>query len=79
MIAGLAGHLYAAHAIGGSGTAYLHHVAGFALILVLSAAVLTGLGRLLWRDRPGATWLAVGVIQAAFGAWMALEPLAAIG
>jgi hypothetical protein len=77
--AGLTGHLVAAHAIGGSALAYQHHVMGFALILLVSVALVGGLGRVLWRGQPAATWLAVGLIQLAFGAWMALDPRAAVG
>jgi hypothetical protein len=64
---GLLGHLLAASAIGGSRMAYEHHVFGFLLILVVTGVVIAALGRWLWRDRPGVTWLAVSAVQAIFG------------
>lgn len=78
LVIGFAGHLYAAHAIGGSGEAYLHHIAGFAVILVVTGGLLALLGRLFWRARPTATWVVIGAVQAAFGAWMALDPVGSI-
>lgn len=75
---GLLGHLWAAHAMGGSRTAYTHHVLGFLLILVVTGAALLGLGRRLWRSRPGRTLLVIGLVQAAFGVWIALEPMRAV-
>ena len=76
---GLLGHLYAAHVIGGSLVAYTHHVLGFVLILVVTGAVIAGLGRLFWRSRQALTLLAIGVVQAVLGLWVAAEPLRAAG
>lgn len=70
---GLIGHLYAAHAIGGSRVAYTHHVFGFFLILVVTGAIIAALGRWLWRSRPDITVLTVGLVQALFGLFVALE------
>lgn len=75
---GLLGHLYAAHAIGGSRVAYTHHVLGFALILLVTGGVLWGLGWLFWRTHSALTLLAIGVVQALFGLWIAAEPLRAV-
>lgn len=50
---GLLGHLYAAHAIGGSRVAYTHHVFGFFLILVVSGAIIAALGWRFWRFPSG--------------------------
>ena len=76
---GLLGHLYAAHAIGGSRTAYTHHVGGFVLILAVTGAVIAALGARFWRSRPDITVLTVGVVQALFGLFVALEPFRAAG
>jgi uncharacterized membrane protein HdeD (DUF308 family) len=70
----LLGHLYAAHAMGGSRVAYTHHVLGFVLILLVTGGILAGLGRLFWRKHRALTLLAIGVVQALFGLWVAAEP-----
>jgi hypothetical protein len=74
---GLLGHLYAAHAIGGSRTAYTHHVLGFLFILVVTGGLIAGLGRLFWRTRTTLTLLAIAVVQALLGLWVASESLRA--
>lgn len=71
---GLLGHLYAAHAIGGSRTAYTHHVLGFVLIFVVTGGIIAALGWRFWRTRSSLTWLVIGVVQALFGLWVAAEP-----
>jgi len=76
---GLLGHLYAAHAIGGSRIAYTHHVGGFLLILAVTGGIIAALGGRFWRSRPDITVLAVGVVQALFGIFVALEPFRAAG
>jgi len=79
LVLGLIGHLYAAHAIGGSRLAYTHHVFGFFLILVVTGAIIAALGWRFWRSRPDLTVLAVGVVQALFGLLVAVEPFRAAG
>jgi uncharacterized membrane protein HdeD (DUF308 family) len=79
LVLGLIGHLYAAHAIGGSPVAYAHHVFGFFLILVVTGAIIAALGWRFWRSRPDITVLAVGVVQALFGLLVAVEPFRAAG
>ena len=64
---GLLGHLYAAHAIGGSRTAYTHHVLGFALILLVTGGIIAGVGWRFWRSRSAITVLAIGAVQALLG------------
>ena len=64
---GLLGHLLAAHAMGGSRLAYIHHVLGFLLILLVSGAIVGGLGRRFWRGRGDITILTVGAVQALLG------------
>jgi hypothetical protein len=53
--------------------AYTHHVFGFFLILVVTGAIIAALGRWLWRSRPDITVLTVGLVQALFGLFVALE------
>ena len=67
LVLGLIGHLYAAHAIGGSRIAYTHHVFGFFLILVVTGAIIAILARFFWRSRPDITVLTIGAVQALFG------------
>jgi len=74
---GLLGHLYAAHAMGGSRVAYTHHVLGFVLILLVTGGILAGLGWRFWRDRSALTLLAIGVVQVLFGIWIAAESVRA--
>jgi uncharacterized membrane protein HdeD (DUF308 family) len=76
-VLGLFGHLYAAHAIGGSRLAYTHHVFGFLLILVVSGVIIMALGRRFWRSRPDLMVLSVGLVQALFGLLVAVAPLRA--
>ena len=64
---GLLGHLYAAHAIGGSRVAYTHHVLGFFLILLVTGGLIAGLGWRFWRSRSALTVLAIGLVQAVLG------------
>jgi hypothetical protein len=71
---GLLGHLYAAHAIGGSPTAYTHHVLGFVLILVVTGGMIALLGRWFWPSRWALTLFAIGSVQALLGLWVALAP-----
>ena len=76
---GLAGHLYAAHAIGGSRVAYTHHVFGFVLILVVTGGIIAALGWRFWRSRPDVAVLVVGAVQALFGLLVAVAPFRAAG
>ena len=72
LVLGLVGHLYAAYARGGTSVAYTHHVLGFFLILVVTGAIIAGLGWRFWRSRPDITVLIVGVVQALFGLLVAV-------
>ena len=74
---GLLGHLYAAHAIGGSPVAYTHHVLGFGLILLVTGGIIAGLGYLFWRSRWALTVLAIALVQALLGVWIGLAPFRA--
>ena len=77
LVVGLLGHLYAAHAIGGSQTAYTHHVLGFFFILVVTGGILVLLGRRFWPTRRARTLLVIGLVQAVVGLVVATEQLRA--
>jgi hypothetical protein len=64
---GLLGHLFAARIMGGSSLAYTHHIFGFLLILVVTGAIIAGLGWRFWRGRHDITMLSIGAVQALFG------------
>ena len=67
-VVGLLGHVFAARAMGGYRIAYLHHVAGFFIILAVTGPVIALLGWWYWRrGRRDAMWLAIGALQALFG------------
>lgn len=68
---GLLGHILAA---GGGGTvAYQHHIFGFFLILLVTGALIVGLGWRFWKGRHDITLLVVGAVQALFGLMVYLE------
>lgn len=64
---GLLGHLLAARAIGGSETAYRHHIAGFVGIALVTGGIIAIVGRLFWKGRHDVTVLVVGLVQALAG------------
>jgi uncharacterized SAM-binding protein YcdF (DUF218 family) len=53
--------------MGGTSLAYSHHVFGFLLILVVSGAIVVGLGWRFWRGQFDITLLTLGAIQALLG------------
>jgi uncharacterized membrane protein (UPF0136 family) len=67
VVVGFLGHFFAARAIGGSYVAFRDHIVGFFLILVVSGAIVAGLGWRFWRGRHDITLLILGAIQALFG------------
>jgi hypothetical protein len=67
VVVGFLGHFFAARAIGGSYIAFRDHIFGFFLILVVTGAIIAGLGWRFWKGRPDITVLAIGVVQALFG------------
>ena len=73
IVIGLLGHLFAARAIGGGHIAYRDHIFGFFLILIMSGALVAGLGWRFWKGRHDITLLIVGVVQALFGAVIYVE------
>ena len=67
LVVGFLGHYFAARAIGGSYVAFRDHIGGFFLILVVTGAIIAGLGWKFWRGRNDITLLIVGIVQAVFG------------
>jgi len=71
---GFLGHFFAARAISGNNPlAYQHHIFGFFLILVVTGAIIAGLGWLFWRGRRDITVLTIGAVQALFGIVIYIE------
>ncbi len=70
---GFFGHFFAARAIGGSYVAYRDHIFGFFLILLVSGAIIAGLGWRFWRGRHDITLLIIGAVQALFGLVIYIE------
>jgi hypothetical protein len=66
-LVGFLGHYFAARAIGGSYVAFRDHIGGFFLILVVTGAIIAGLGWKFWRGRTDITLLIIGIVQALFG------------
>lgn len=67
LAAGLLGHLLAARAIGGSWVAYRDHVGGFAILSLVSGAIIAGLCWRFWRGRYDISLLILGAVQALLG------------
>ena len=65
---GLAAHVLAAMAIGGTALAYRDHLLGFLVLTVVSGALLFALSLRFWKGRHDITVLALGVVQASLGA-----------
>jgi hypothetical protein len=71
---GFLGHFFAARAISsGNPVAYRDHIFGFFLILVVTGAIIAGLGWRFWRGRPDITMLSIGAVQALFGLVIYIE------
>ena len=70
---GFLGHFFAARAIGGTTLAYKDHIFGFFLILLVSGAIIAGLGWRFWKGRCDITVLTIGVVQALFGLVIYIE------
>src|ERR1700741_2205028 len=79
LVVGLLGHVLAAHATGGTAVDYLHHIAGFFLLSLVSALILVGAGRWFWRGRHDVTLLIVGALQALLGLMIYLESVRMAG
>jgi hypothetical protein len=70
LVVGFLGHYFAARAIGGSYIAYRDHIFGFFAILLVTGAIIAGLGWRFWKGRRDITLLIIGVVQALFGIWV---------
>jgi hypothetical protein len=66
-------HYFAARAIGGSYVAFRDHIAGFFLILIVTGAIIAGLGWRFWKGRRDITLLIIGVVQALFGVFVYIQ------
>ena len=73
IVFGFLGHFFAARAIGGSYLAFRDHIFGFFLILLVTGALIAGLGRRFWRGRHDITLLVIGAVQALFGLVIYIE------
>jgi hypothetical protein len=67
LVAGLWGHLFAAHAIGGHYIAYRDHIFGFILLTIVPALIAAGLGSRFWKGKHDISVLIVGVVNAILG------------
>lgn len=66
IVVGFFGHFFAARAFD-TYIYYRDHIAGFFLILVVTGAIIAGLGRWFWKGRHDITIFIIGVVQALFG------------
>ena len=73
IVLGFLGHFFAARAIGGSYVAFRDHIFGFFLILLVSGAIVAGLGWRFWSGRHDITVLIIGAVQALFGLVVYIE------
>ena len=73
LVVGFLGHYFAARAIGGSYIAYRDHIFGFFAILLVTGAIIAGLGWRFWKGRRDITVLIIGMVQALFGIWVYIE------
>ena len=64
---GLLLHLLSARAIGGSYVAYRDHIFGFAVLTLVSGAIIAGLGWRFWKVRHDITLLILGAVQTIVG------------
>src|SRR5687768_5617460 len=67
LLGGLLGHVAAAQLMGGSGTAYFHHIGGFFLIAAITGLPIAGLTFLFWRRQRNRALLAFALIQLVLG------------
>lgn len=66
LVVGFLGHFFAARAFG-TYIYYRDHIAGFFLILVVTGAIIAGLGWRFWKGRNDITVFVIGLVQAIFG------------
>ena len=70
---GFLGHFLAARAIGGTYIAYRDHILGFFLILVVTGAIIAGIGWRFWKGRNDITLLIIGAVQALLGVMVYIQ------
>ena len=73
LVFGFLGHFFAARAIGGSYVAFRDHIFGFFMILLVTGAIVAGVGWRFWRGRHDITVLIIGAVQALFGLVIYIE------
>ena len=66
IVVGFLGHFFAARAFD-TYIYYRDHIAGFFLILVVTGAIIAGLGWRFWKGRNDITVFVIGLVQAIFG------------
>ncbi len=67
---GLAAHVLAAMAIGGTALAFRDHLLGFLALTMVCGALLYALSLRFWKGRHDITLLVLGVVQALLGAFV---------
>jgi hypothetical protein len=67
LVVGFLGHYFSARAGGGGYIQYRDHIFGFFVILLVTGAIIAGLGWRFWRGRRDITLLIVGAVQALLG------------
>ena len=73
LVAGFAGHFFAARAIGGSYIAYRDHMVGFVGLTIISGVIVAALGWRFWRGRNDISLLIVGTLQFLLGVYVYIE------
>ena len=73
LVVGLACHVLAARAIGGSYIAYRDHLVGFVVLTFFAGALLAVTERKFWRGRHDLTLFVLGAVQTSLGVFVYIE------